>query len=250
MKDFEGKTLGKTFKVFRALPEFFRAACCAVPARARAAGQAGKMPRAAWAGWSYFQDNSGADVKHPRKCKSCGKVLPDDATKARCYLAFHCAAFAEHEPEERDTFALSFAGTNTKLTADEVKQLRAVQSRRRKRPAEDEPWAGRREGFRAASQLGESTLSAPLVSSDVFLHGVAGAKLRLSSAGDNLLQQLNAQKMSTAVARCANDLLFRWLVVANLPLSCFDYPEWEEFLQVSARGGAAATAGCAKLEPR
>jgi hypothetical protein len=199
------------------------------------------MPRTAWAGWSYFQDNSGADVKHPRKCKACGKALPDDATKARGHLAFHCAGFAEREPEERDTFALSFAGTNTKLTADEGKQLRAAQSRRRKRPAEDEPG----EGFRAASQLGESALSAPPVSSDVFLHGVAGAKLRLSSAGDNLLQQLNAQKMSTAVARCANDLLFRWLVVANLPLSCFDHPEWEEFLQVSARCGAAAAADCA-----
>ena len=200
------------------------------------------MPRAAWIGWRNFHDNSGADVKHPRKCKCCSKALPDDATKARCHLAFHCPAFAEREPEERDTYALSFAGSNTKLTADEDKQLRAVLSRRRKRPAEDEPGAGG-EGFRAASQLGESTLSAPLVSTDVFLHGVAGAKLRLSSSGDNLLQQLNAQKMSTPVAQCANELLFRWLVVANLPLTCFDYPEWAEFLQVSARYGTAATAG-------
>ena len=37
------------------------------------------MPRAAWEGWVHFADNSGTDLKHPHKCRSCAKVLPDDA---------------------------------------------------------------------------------------------------------------------------------------------------------------------------
>ena len=74
------------------------------------------MPRAPWEGWAHFSDYSGTDPKHPHKCRSCGKVLPDDAVVARKHLAFHCSSFAESEVFSREGYVLSFVGTKSKLT--------------------------------------------------------------------------------------------------------------------------------------
>ena len=72
-----------------------------------------------------------------------------------------------------------------------------------------------------------------MISENVFLHGLAGAKLRLSTTGDaGLLQHF--QKLPPAGIAVANDLLFRFQVVNNLSLSVFDCPEWGDFLGVTA----------------
>jgi len=94
------------------------------------------MPRAPWEGWAHFSDYSGTDPKHPHKCRSCDKVLPDDAVVARKHLAFHCSSFAESEVLAREGYVMSFVGTKTKLTQEEESAKNTVLKHRGKRPAE------------------------------------------------------------------------------------------------------------------
>ena len=95
------------------------------------------MGRAGWEGWVHFADNQGTDPKHPHKCRSCGKVLPDDAVVARKHLAFHCPSFAESEDLAREAYVLSFIGTKTKLTQQEESAKNTVLKQRAKRPREE-----------------------------------------------------------------------------------------------------------------
>ena len=183
------------------------------------------MPRAPWEGWAHFSDYSGTDPKHPHKCRSCGKVLPDDAVVARKHLAFHCSSFAESEVLSREGYVLSFVGTKTKLTQEEESAKNTVLKQRGKRPAE-----GDAEDVEGKNEV---CASAPGVCENVFLHGLAGAKLRLSSTGDaGLLQHF--QRLPPSGISVCNDLLFRFQVVNNLSLSVFDCPEWSDFLAVAA----------------
>ena len=122
------------------------------------------MPRAPWEGWAHFSDYSGTDPKHPHKCRSCGKVLPDDAVVARKHLAFHCSSFAESEVLAREGYVLSFVGTKTKLTQEEESAKNTVLKQRGKRPAE-----GDAEDVEGKNEV---CASAPGVSENVFLHGL------------------------------------------------------------------------------
>ena len=119
------------------------------------------MPRAPWEGWAHFSDYSGTDPKHPHKCRSCGKVLPDDAVVARKHLAFHCSSFAESEVLSREGYVLSFVGTKTKLTQEEESAKNTVLKQRGKRPAE-----GDAEDVEGKNEV---CASAPGVCENVFL---------------------------------------------------------------------------------
>ena len=134
------------------------------------------MPRAAWEVWVHFADNSRTDPKHPHKCRSCAKVLPDDAVVARKHLAFHCPSFAESKDLAREAFVLSFVGTKTKLTQEKESAKNTVLKWRAKRPRE--------EGAEYVEDEKEGAASMHAVSKNMFLLGLAGAKLRLSTTGD------------------------------------------------------------------
>ena len=98
-------------------------------------------------------------------------------TRGGCaYLAFHCPSFAESEDLAREAFVLSFVGTKTKLTQEKESAKNTVLKRRAKRPRE--------EGAEYVEVEKEGAASTHAVSKNVFLHGLAGAKLRLSTTGD------------------------------------------------------------------
>ena len=92
---------------------------------------------------------------------------------------------------------MSFVGTRTKLTQEEESAKNAALRRLAKRPAEKGAGEGEGEG------------EGHVISENVFLHGLAGAKLRLSTTGEaGLLQHF--QKLPPAGIAVANDLLFRF----------------------------------------
>jgi hypothetical protein len=199
--------------------------------------------------WRFFEERPDP-AAHPNKPwvlsrfptagRKEGDRFRDDALAATKFLAFHCPEFAKAEPKARIQFLQTFADKDCtrykKLNKDELavmtKDLAAAAKGTKEGGQFSSPSAvastgGGGSGGGNVIDLEEGGGAAGTPS--VLVHGLASYERYMHNAGSTPLDGAMI-RMTSAQIDAANLLLFRWVVVANLPLSSIDNKAFREWL--------------------
>jgi hypothetical protein len=183
--------------------------------------------------WQHFTADT-TDPKKPWKCNYDGTLHAKDATVNTVYLAFRCKAFKEEHADEWVALVRSISEDTMKRqsAANQAiyEQVKTKAKGKGKAPASDADAAG------GSAESGGAGAAAG-GSGSVWLGGAAAA---LRNLPQNTLSGY-VQRMSPEHAEAARQLLFKFQVAANLPLTVFDRHEWKDFLQVVSPAFATVT---------